>query len=45
MMKLERMLVRRNMTRKEHVAIKPTWGLVAPAVREFYTDLKDIPTY
>ena len=28
--------------RKVHVAIKPTWGFVARAVREFYTDLKDV---
>ena len=28
--------------RKRHVAEKPKWGFYSKAVREFYTDMKDV---
>ena len=28
--------------RKRHVAVKPKWGFYSKAVREFYTDMKDV---
>ena len=32
-----------NYRRKRHVAVKPKWGFYSKAVREFYTDTKDVP--
>ena len=32
-----------NYRRKRHVAVKPKWGFYLKAVREFYTDMKDVP--
>ena len=29
--------------RKWHVVVKPKWGFYSKAVREFYTDMKDVP--
>ena len=28
---------------KRHVAVKPKWGFHSKVVREFYTDMKDVP--
>ena len=29
--------------RKRQVAVKPKWGFYSKAMREFYTDVKDVP--
>ena len=34
---------KRDYRRKRHVAVKPKWGFYSKAVREFYTDMKDVP--
>ena len=32
-----------NNGRKRHVAVKPKWDFYSKTVREFYTDMKDVP--